>query len=326
MTAPRPPYTVSVRRTSPAQGTGRHELGPVSTNYLSANNRIALEELLHNARFFDLPPRLPLVEVVPGDVLQEITVGNKEVTRTVVYERDGARRPKELDEIVAMLERLAGWQTIRQSAALPRTPGQSAWTPTGTVAPLGASAFRATEAYPPVGPTGVTTGPHGFYPGSTNGQTAQLPPGAPPPGGLHHSGPHTGGYPQQFANSQQTGPSPTMPRAGGAKKWILIALAAVLVIAGGTTAAVLLTRPDPGPLTPAAPAGLTATANGRDVTVTWSGSPVPRVTRSPAAATPFTPASPPDTPTPNCCPASTTTRSPHRTRPARRRRPALRCT
>ena len=156
-------------------------LGPVSTNYLSANNRIALEELLHNARFFDLPPRLPLVEVVPGDVLQEITVGNKEVTRTVVYERDGARRPKELDEIVAMLERLAGWQTIRQSAVLPRGCGG-----TGVDADrYGASAGRQRLA----ADRGLSTAPSGrsghhrsagFYPAVT--QTG-LPPGPPPPAG-----------------------------------------------------------------------------------------------------------------------------------------------
>jgi len=65
-----------------------------------------------------------------------------------------------------------------------------------------------------------------------------------------------------------------MPKAaGGAKKWLLIGLAAVLVIAGGVTAAVLLTRPtDTGPAAPATPTGLTAVANGREVTLTWNGS------------------------------------------------------
>ena len=104
LTTPRPPYTVSVRRTAPKQGTVS-ELGPVSTNYLSATNRIALEELLHQARFFDLPPRLPLVEVVPGDVLQEITVGNNEITRTVVYERQPRRQVEEPRLVQQLLER-----------------------------------------------------------------------------------------------------------------------------------------------------------------------------------------------------------------------------
>ena len=173
LTTPRPPYTVSVRRTSEASGTVS-ELGPVSTNYLGATNRIALEELLHRSRFFDLPPRLPLVEVVPGDVLQEITVGNNDVTRTVVYERDGARRPKELDEIVSLLERLAGWQTIRQSTALPRPGAPTPWTPTGTVPPLGAASVRPTEAYPPRpgrahDPPGRSV--PGFYPTGSTGPT-----------------------------------------------------------------------------------------------------------------------------------------------------------
>jgi serine/threonine protein kinase len=283
LTTPRPPYTVSVRRTSEASGTVS-ELGPVSTNYLGATNRIALEELLHRSRFFDLPPRLPLVEVVPGDVLQEITVGNNDVTRTVVYERDGARRPKELDEIVSLLERLAGWQTIRQSTALPRPGGPAPWTPTGTVPPLGAASVRSTEAYPP--PVGVgarPTGPvgGGFYPPGPTGSTGPtgLPmggppgaPGGPPPGGNYQSGPHTG-YSQQFAAVQHTGPATAVTgSSSGSKKWILIGLVAVLVILGGATAGYFLTRDNtPVVSAPATPTGLTATADGRDITVTWSG-------------------------------------------------------
>ncbi len=278
LTTPRPPYTVSVRRTSPSQGTVS-ELGPVSTNYLSANSRIELEELLHRVRFFDLPPRLPLYEIVPGDVLQEITVGNKDVTRTVVYEREGAKRPKELDDIVTMLERLAGWQTIRQSQVLPRS-GVAGWTPTGTVAPLGAAAYRSTESIPPVTYAGAATGPGGGYYGTGPAQTRAntgpvrpggLPPAGPPPGGMHHSGPHPTGYPQQFGGAPPAGSSPaTQTSGGGLRKWILIGLAAVLVIAGGVTAALLLNRSDPVAEAPAAPTGLTATADGRDVTVTWN--------------------------------------------------------
>ncbi len=276
LTTPRPPYTVSVRRTSPSQGTVS-ELGPVSTNYLSANSRIELEELLHRVRFFDLPPRLPLIEIVPGDVLQEITVGNKDVTRTVVYEREGAKRPKELDDIVTMLERLAGWQTIRQSQVLPRS-GVAGWTPTGTVAPLGANAYRSTESIPPPSYAGAGTGTGGgFYgtgPSPAHGNTGPQrpggpPPGGPPPGGQYHSGPHSTGYPQQFAGPP-TGSTPVGQKPGGGmRKWILIGLAAVLVIAGGVTAALLLNRSEPVAQGPSTPANLTATADGRDVTVAW---------------------------------------------------------
>ncbi len=275
LTTPRPPYTVSVRRTSEASGTVS-ELGPVSTNYLGATNRIELEELLHRSRFFDLPPRLPLVEVVPGDVLQEITVGNNDVTRTVVYERDGARRPKELDEIVILLERLAGWQTIRPSAALPRSSA-APWTPTGTVPPLGAGSVRPTEAYPPPAVVGARgTGPvgAGFYPTGPTGATGPggPPMGGPPPGGNYQSGPHPG-YSQQFAAVQQTGPATAMTSpSSGSKKWILIGLVAVLVILGGATAGYFLTRDNtPVVAAPATPTGLTATADGRDVSVTWAG-------------------------------------------------------
>jgi serine/threonine protein kinase len=278
LTTPRPPYTVSVRRTSPSQGTVS-ELGPVSTNYLSASARIELEELLHRVRFFDLPPRLPLIEIVPGDVLQEITVGNKDVTRTVVYEREGAKRPKELDDIVTMLERLAGWQTIRQSQVLPRS-GVAGWSPTNTVAPLGAAAYRSTEAIPPLTYAGVGAGtaPGGGYygagPAPVRGQTGPVglgpPAGGPPPGGVHHSGPHQTGYPQQIGGPP-TGPIPGKNTSGGGlRKWLIIGIAAVLVIAAGVTAAVLLNRSEPVAQGPGTPTGLTATADGRDVTVTWN--------------------------------------------------------
>ena len=113
LTTPRPPYTVSVRRTAPALGTVS-ELGPVSTNYLSATHRIALEELLHRARFFDLPPRLPLRvrrprRRVPGDHRRQrrghpdgrVRAGGRPASRR-------ARRGR-----VTLLERLAGWQTIQ---------------------------------------------------------------------------------------------------------------------------------------------------------------------------------------------------------------------
>ena len=160
LTAPRPPYTLSVRRTAPAVGRVS-ELGPVSTNYLSATHRIQLEELLHRARFFDLPPRLPLEYVVPGDVFQEITVASDKVTRVVGYEREGARHPAELDEVVSLLERMAGWQQIHLSAGLARHPGEvpATWTPTGNVPPLGALAAQETVSRSAVGgPPGAVGG------------------------------------------------------------------------------------------------------------------------------------------------------------------------
>ena len=302
LTTPRPPYTVSVRRTSAALGTVA-ELGAVSTNYLSATNRIALEELLQRARFFDLPPRLPLEFVVPGDVFQEITVSNNEVSRTVGYEREGSRHPAELDEIISMLERLAGWQQLHQSGGVPRGQYPAGWTPTGTVPPLGGAAYRVTEAHPPQVPAGAgPSGTGGFYPGPGAGQFAGAPggqyggqygsqtgpntataqfggflPGGPPPGGIHHTGPTATGYPQGSTASTppatHTGPHPTPTQSRSALKWVLVALVAVLVVVGSATAFVLTrSNEPPPPAGPSTPSGLTAAADGRDVTVSWSSS------------------------------------------------------
>ncbi len=308
LTGPRPPYTVSVRRTSQAMGTVS-DLGPVSTNYLSATNRIALEELLHRARFFDLPPRLPLEYVIPSDVFQEITVGNAELTRSVGYEREGSRHPAELDEIIAMLERLAGWQHTRGSQALARGGVPASWTPTGTVPPLGGGAVRSTEAFVqagsggPGGPGGMGSG-FGLNPGYSPAQNGGHPGRGPSidpqtshaqtthaqtthPQATHPQtiGPHTGPYPARPQQPHGGSPFPAGPLAGSTpvaspgagrrritRTWIAAAVVAVLLIAGGTTAAVLLGRSEPEVTAPATPAGLTATADGRTVSVNWSGS------------------------------------------------------
>ena len=267
LTRPRPPYSVGVRRISPAQRIVA-ELGPINTGALPASDRIELERLLleqmwtgrneGKGSFFDLPPRLPLLEVVPGDVEQQITVANSEVTRTVAYARDGSRHPKGLDDVIAVLERHARWQTRPLTTGPQYGPG--GWTPTGSVPPLGGNAVRPTEVNP-----------------FTGGFQHTGPTGAMPPGGAYHSGPHTG---YQAGPGFQTGPVPPtgphpMPAqpaaAGNGKKWLLIGLAAVLVIAVGVTAAVFLTRPS----TPAfaAPANVAAKADSdRNITVSWAPS------------------------------------------------------
>ncbi len=250
LTTPRPPYTVGVRRIDRVQGTVA-ELGPINTSGLPAQDRIEVERLLlEEVRFFDLPPRLRQVLVVPGDVFQEITVRNHDVTRTVGYEREGSQHPKALDDLVVLLERHAGWQVRQLNTGPQRVPG--AWTPTGNIPPLGAGAVRPTEvnARGPVG---------GYHPTG--------PTGAYPPGGAYPSGPHQG---YQTGPVSLTGPTQTAARASGAKKWVLIGLAAVLVIAGGITAAIVLGGGGGGGgIT--APANLAANANPqRDITVSWS--------------------------------------------------------
>jgi serine/threonine protein kinase len=263
LTKPRPPYSIGVRRTSPAQRTIA-ELGPISTSALPATDRIEAERLLGEAMwtgqnegkgsFFDLPPRLPLLEVVPGDVEQEITVANSETTRSVAYARDGARHPKGLDDLIALLERHAGWQTRPLNTGPQYRPG--GWTPTGSVPPLGGNAVRPTEINPYAAAGFQHTGPTGVM----------------PPGGAYQSGPHPGyqaGPGFQTGPTQLTGPTRVPPKQGGAKKWILIGLAAVLVIAAGVTAAVFLTRTPDAVI--AAPANFTAKADDkRNITVSWS--------------------------------------------------------
>ncbi|HEY7813958.1 MAG TPA: serine/threonine-protein kinase, partial [Nakamurella sp.] len=138
LTTPRPPYTVGVRRINRAQRTVA-ELGPINTGALPAQDRIEVERLLlAEVHFFDLPPVLRQVLVVPGDVTQEFTVANSDLTRTVQYEREGSQHPKALDDLVTLLERHAGWQVRQLNTGPAHLPG--GWTPTGSVPPLGAGA------------------------------------------------------------------------------------------------------------------------------------------------------------------------------------------
>ena len=253
-TTPRPPYQIGVRRISRARGTV-WELGPISTAALPAQDRIELERLiLEDVHFFSLPSPMRLIEVIPDDDDQEITVANGEVTRTVAYARRGSQHPKALDDLIELVGRHAGWQTRQLNTGPQYRPG--GWTPTGSVPPLGGNAVRPTEVSPYAAAGFQHTGPTG----------------AMPPGGPHPSGPHTGyqagpGFPT--GPVPLTGPAQVPPKQGGAKKWILIGLAAVLVIAAGVTAAVFLTR-SPEPVI-AAPANFAAKADDkRNITVSWS--------------------------------------------------------
>lgn len=258
LTTPRPPYTVGVRRIDRAQGTVA-ELGPVNTSTLPAQDRIEVERLLlEEVNFFVLPPRLRQVLVVSGDVFQEITVANRDVTTTVGYEREGSQHPKALDDLIVLLERHAGWQVRQLNTGPQRVPG--AWTPTGNIPPLGAGAVRPTEVN--------VHGPVGYHPTGPTGYQPTGPTGTFPPGGVHQSGPHQG---YQTGPVSLTGTSTAKP--GGAKKWILIGLAAVLVIAGGITAAIVLGGGGGGGgIT--APTNFVANANAeRDITVSWSPTP-----------------------------------------------------
>jgi len=202
-----------------------------------------------------------------------------------------------------MLERLAGWQQLHQSGGVPRGQYPAGWTPTGTVPPLGGAAYRVTEAHPPQVPAGAgASGTGGFYPGPGAGQFAGAPggqyggqygsqtgpttataqfggflPGGPPPGGIHHTGPTATGHPQGSTASTppvtHTGPHPTPTQSRSALKWVLVALVAVLVVVGSATAFVLTrSNEPPPPAGPSTPSGLTAAADGRDVTVSWSSS------------------------------------------------------
>lgn len=116
---------------------GAAELGPVFTDALSLLETGALEDLLDRATFFRLPAHLPAEHSVPGDVRQEITVISVGRTHSVSYDLSGSRRPPELDEFVARMERLAGWRRTEAGpgpqAGPPPAPVPPS-TPTGPVA------------------------------------------------------------------------------------------------------------------------------------------------------------------------------------------------
>ncbi|AZI59384.1 hypothetical protein EH165_04275 [Nakamurella antarctica] len=110
----RPPFHITVRRVTSSTGPtapGRvTELGPILTQNLPGADRDVIEGLINRARFFDLPPRLPLERLVNGDEFIEITVGSGQDYRSVGFEKLGSRHPAELDHLVAGLERILPWR------------------------------------------------------------------------------------------------------------------------------------------------------------------------------------------------------------------------
>lgn len=140
---PRPPYQLRVRRTDGRIPGAALELGPIFTDTLSLLETGALEDLLERAQFFRLPPQLPADRPVPGDVRQEIIVISAGRSHAVGYDLAGSRRPAELDEFVARLERLAGW---RQTGTPPPTPPVPARSPTGPVPGLAGMAWWKRKA------------------------------------------------------------------------------------------------------------------------------------------------------------------------------------
>lgn len=121
ITASRPPYVIRVLRSGPLDPAPSALLGEVRTTVLQQEDRIAVEELIYQMRFFELPDQLPQQELVSGDIFEQISVASAYQRHTVGYYRAGSARPPELDRLVAVLERCAAWQ-------------QTSWQPSGNPA------------------------------------------------------------------------------------------------------------------------------------------------------------------------------------------------
>ncbi|WP_207947885.1 serine/threonine-protein kinase [Occultella glacieicola] len=190
-TGPRPPFALTVRRYF-ADGRQSQEVGPVDTRNVPMADRTALEALLHEARFFDLPPRLPLERQITGDYLEEITVGAGDRTWTVAYEHQGSRHPLVLDQIAPRLARISPWHvTAAAPAAYLRAnnaPGNRSWSPNATIGPIGQGG-------------GGNSGPH---------PTSSMPPPVPSPVGMPTGSMPTGPMPTGVSpNRQNTGAMPS---------------------------------------------------------------------------------------------------------------------
>ncbi len=279
LTRPRPPFTVTIRRTF-RQGGRVQEMGPVRSAVLPAVDRVELERLLEASNFFSLPPRLPLEVVVADDVLQEITVENAQLRRTVVFEREGSKHATELDALIRLMGRHAGWVELHPLATGAAYPG---WSPTGTVPPLGGQAYQPTEAIGAAGGYGGAhpSGPLPSTPGS--GWSGTGPHSFPNTGGgTHPSGPQAlvGTGPHGGVPGNRPGIPVGRPPAGrSSRRWLWLATAAVVIVAAIGTTVFFATRTSE-PVAPTAPGNLAATG-AEDLTVALSWS-------APAGATGYT--------------------------------------
>jgi serine/threonine protein kinase len=99
--APAPPYSVVMSRTANGASSGP-QIGPVPTDSLPAQQTDRLVDLLRRTRFFDLPERLDQTSSGRRQVTIEIGCAGR--AHRVVADPDSARRPPELEDLIATIE------------------------------------------------------------------------------------------------------------------------------------------------------------------------------------------------------------------------------
>ena len=227
---PAPPYRVFLSRSGNGSGAGAL-LGPMRTEGMTEQASAHLVDLVRRTRFFDLPEQL--VATTPPDhrhVTLEISTSG--VTHRVVADLDAARRPPDLDDLVATVEQMP---TAVPATARPPVPptqrGPSSTSrfaqpppplPPATVPPPNTGERRASTATPVVERIGPPTPPPARTP--TTPPPFQSP--ATPPPSLPPWSPS---------------PEPA-PRRGRA---VLIAVLAAVVLGAGATTWFLLPDEDP---------------------------------------------------------------------------------
>ena len=121
--APPPPYRIFL--SGPGNGSGAGALlGPMRTEGMPEVEAERLATLVRRTRFFDLPEQLAGGAVPDGHRRVTVEIGASGRTHRVVADLDTARRPPDIDELVATIERMPTAVQARPTAPPTAPPTQ----------------------------------------------------------------------------------------------------------------------------------------------------------------------------------------------------------
>ena len=237
---PRPPYRVFLSRSGNGSGAGGL-VGPMRTEGMTEQASAHLVDLLRRTRFFDLPEQLAAA-TPPGHrrVTLEISCTNGR-THRVVADLDAARRPPDLDDLVATVEHMPTAVPAATRPPVPPTqrsaPSTSRFAqappalPLPSVPPPSTGERRASTSTPVVERIGPPTPPPVRTPVTPPPfQGPAIPPPTPPPWSLPPTPP-------------PWSPPPEPARRRG--RAVLVAVLTAVVLGAGAATWFLLPDDDP---------------------------------------------------------------------------------
>lgn len=244
---PGPPYRVFLTRAG--NGSGGALIGPMRTDGMTEQDAARLVALVRRTRFFDLPEQLAgSGGPPPGHRKVTIEIGCTGRAHRVVADLDAPRRPPELEDLIATIERMPTVQSPPRPTAPPTQrnslPSPRKDTPAGALPGAPPARSRFAQPPPPLPPPAVPRPvTHEQRAGTPPPQVAEPRSEQPPDRRPTRSGPPTPPPvrtpPVSFPAPPWAAPSaPDRPRRR--RRGALLALATAVVVGAGVTTWLLI--------------------------------------------------------------------------------------